>query len=106
VLAIRLGGYALDACGEDSELGPGRGPTAHDTCLWLRKLEGLADGSRELPRALASALSTLFWRLVDTTRGTALGEVDDVEWLGPFAAWWALVIDRPAMLLQLARRCR
>jgi serine/threonine-protein kinase len=25
-----------------------------------------------------------------------------VEWLGPFAAWWALVIDRPAMLLQLA----
>src|SRR5262249_59397793 len=22
--------------------------------------------------------------------------------LGPFAAWWALVIDRPAMLLQLA----
>lgn len=37
VLAIRLGGYALDACGEDSELGPGRGPTAHATCLWLRK---------------------------------------------------------------------
>ncbi len=51
--------------------------------------------------ALESALSTLFWRLVDTTRGTALGEVDDVQWLGPFAAWWALVIDRPAMLLQL-----
>jgi hypothetical protein len=46
---MRLGGYALDACGEDAELGPGRGPTAHDTCLWLRKLEGLADGSRELP---------------------------------------------------------
>jgi serine/threonine-protein kinase len=44
----------------------------------------------------------LFWRLVDTTRGTALGEVDDVRWLGPFAAWWALVIDRPAMLQQLA----
>ena len=102
VLAVRLGGYALDACGEDSDLGPGRGPTAHDTCLWLRKLEGLADDSRELPAALRSALSTLFWRLVDTTRGTALGEVDDVEWLGPFAAWWALVIDRPAMLLQLA----
>src|SRR5205823_4130484 len=36
------------------------------------------------------------------TRGTALGETDDVRWLGPFAAWWALVIDRPAMLLQLA----
>jgi eukaryotic-like serine/threonine-protein kinase len=102
VLAIRLGGYALDACGEDSDLGPGRGPTAHDTCLWLRKVEGLADGSRELPASLKGALSTLFWRLVDTTRGTALGEVDDVQWLGPFAAWWALVIDRPAMLLQLA----
>ncbi len=102
VLAIRLGGYALDACGEDTELGPGRGPTAHDTCHWLRKIHGLADGSRELPAALKAALSTLFWRLVDTTRGTALGEVDDLEWLGPFAAWWALVIDRPAMLLQLA----
>ena len=102
VLAVRLGGYALDACGEDAELGPGRGPTAHDTCLWLRKLEGLVDGSRDLPPALKGALSTLFWRLVDTTRGTALGEVDDVRWLGPFAAWWALVIDRPAVLLQLA----
>jgi serine/threonine-protein kinase len=102
VLAIRLGGYALDACGEDTELGPGRGPTAHDTCHWLRKIEGLADGSRDLPASLKAALSTLFWRLVDTTRGTALGEVDDLEWLGPFAAWWALVIDRPAMLLQLA----
>jgi serine/threonine-protein kinase len=102
VLAIRLGGYALDACGADSSLGPGRGPTAHDTCHWLRKLEGLADGSRELPPALKGALSMLFWRLVDTTRGTALGEVDDVRWLGPFAAWWALVIDRPAMLQQLA----
>jgi serine/threonine-protein kinase len=102
VLALRLGGYALDACGEDGSLGPGRGPTAHDTCLWLRKLDGLADGSRALPAALKAALSALFWRLVDTTRGTALGEVDDVRWLGPFAAWWALVIDRPAMLLQLA----
>ena len=102
VLAIRLGGYALDACGDDSSLGPGRGPTTHDTCLWLRKIEGLADGTRELPPPLRNALSALFWRLVDTTRGTALGEVDDVEWLGPFAAWWGLVIDRPAMLLQLA----
>jgi serine/threonine-protein kinase len=101
VLAIRLGGYALDACGEDGSHGPGRGPTAHETCLWLRKLEGFADGSRELPASLKGALSTLFWRLVDTTRGTALGEVDDVRWLGPFAAWWALVIDRPAVLLQL-----
>lgn len=101
VLAIRLGGYALDACGDDGSLGPGRGPTAHDTCLWLRKIAGLADGTRELPVSLAGALSTLFWRLVDTTRGTALGEVDDVRWLGPFAAWWALVIDRPAMLAQL-----
>ncbi len=102
VLAIRLGGYALDACGADADLGPGRGPTAHETCLWLRKIDGLADGSRELPAPLKGALSTLFWRLVDTTRGTALGEVDDVRWLGPFAAWWALVIDRPAQLLQLA----
>ena len=25
-----------------------------------------------------------------------------MEWLGPFAAWWALVIDRPATLQQLA----
>ena len=102
VLAVRLGSYALDACGEESLLGQGRGPTAHDTCLWLRKLEGLADGSRELPAPLKGVLSALFWRLVDTTRGTALGEVDDVRWLGPFAAWWALVIDRPAMLQQLA----
>lgn len=101
-LAVRLGGYALDACGADAELGRGRGPTAHDTCLWLRKVEGLTDGTRELPAPLKNALSALFWRLVDTTRGTALGEVDDVEWLGPFAAWWALVIDRPATLLQLA----
>jgi hypothetical protein len=104
VLAIRLGGYALDACGQDSGsgLGPGRGPTAHETCLWLRKLEGLVDGSRELPSALKAALSAILWRLVDSTRGTALGEVDDVMWLGPFAAWWALVIDRPTVLLQLA----
>jgi hypothetical protein len=102
VLAIRLGGYVLDACGEDSDLGVGRGPTVYETCSWLRKVEGLADGSRELPSALKNALSMLFWRLVDTTRGTALGEVDDVRWLGPFAAWWGLVIDRPAMLLQLA----
>ncbi len=102
VLAIRLGGYALDACGQESALGPGRGPAAHETCLWLRKLEGLVDGSRELPAALKAALSAILWRLVDSTRGTALGEVDDVRWLGPFAAWWALVIDRPAVLLQLA----
>jgi serine/threonine-protein kinase len=101
VLAMRLGGYALDACGEGAELGPGRGPTAHATCLWLRKLDGLADTSRDLPAPLKGALSTLFWRLVDSTRGTALGEVEDVRWLGPFAAWWALVIDRPATLLQL-----
>ncbi len=97
VLAIRVGGYALDAC--DDEKG---GPTAHETCLWLRKLEGLADGARDLPASLQAALGTLFWRLVDTTRGTSLGEVDDVRWLGPFAAWWALVIGRPAMLLELA----
>ncbi|MEM9069585.1 MAG: serine/threonine-protein kinase, partial [Myxococcota bacterium] len=102
VLALKLGGYALDACGEEHHLGPRRGETAHEACLWLRKLDGLVDGSRELPAPLQSALSALFWRLVDTTRGTSLGEVDDVAWLGPFAAWWALVIDRPAVLQQLA----
>lgn len=102
VLAIRLGGYALDACGEDTDLGPGSGPTAHETCLWLRKLEGLADDSREMPPALERSLSSIFWRLVDTTRGTTLGVGDDVAWLGPFAAWWALVIDRPAILGRLA----
>ena len=102
VLALRLGGYALDACGQDDGLGPGPGPAAHETCRWLRKLDGLTDRTRELSSALKGALSALFWRLVDTTRGTALGEVDDVEWLGPFAAWWGLVIDRPAVLLQLA----
>jgi len=103
VLAIRLGGYALDSCdGDDGGKTGERGPAANDTCLWLRKVEGLADGSRELPAPLQSALSALFWRLVDTTRGTALGEIDDVAWLGPFAAWWALVIDRPQVLHQLA----
>ncbi len=102
VLALKLGGYALDACGEEHHLGPGRGETAHDTCLWLRKLEGLSDGSRTMPPSVQSSLSALFWRLVDTTRGTSLGEVDDVKWLGPFAAWWGLVIDRPAILQQLA----
>ena len=55
-----------------------------------------------MPEPLTHALSSIFWRLVDTTRGTTLGMGDDVRWLGPFAAWWALVIDRPAMLLQLA----
>lgn len=101
VLAVRLGGYVLDACGEDTGLGPGRGPTAHSTCLWLRKLDGVQDASRPVAQELSDALSAVFWRLVDTTRGTALGEVDDVQWLGPFAAWWALVIDRPQMLTQL-----
>lgn len=102
VLALKLGGYALDATGDaERDLGE-RGPVAHATCLWLRKLDGLVDGTREMPSPLQGALSSLFWRLVDTTRGTALGEVDDVQWLGPFAAWWALVIDRPAILQQLA----
>ena len=78
VLALKLGGYALDANGAEQDLGPGRGETAHETCLWLRKLDGL-DGSREVPPALQSALSAIFWRLVDVTRGTSLGEVDDVS---------------------------
>lgn len=101
IVALKLGGYALDACGAERDLGPRRGQAAHDICLWLRKLQGLVDGSRELPDALRPSLSALFWRLVDTTRGTSLGEVDDIEWLGPFAAWWALVIDRPTVLQQL-----
>jgi serine/threonine-protein kinase len=102
VLAIRLGGYALDACGLDSDLGNGLGPVAHATCRWLRKLDGFVDGTRILPSSLSNALSSLFWRLVDVTRGSALGELDDTEWLGPFAAWWGLVIDRPQLLIQLA----
>ncbi len=101
VLALRLGGYALDACGED-KFGPHSGRAAHDTCLWLRKLQGLADESRQMPPPLETALSAIFWRLVDTARGTTLGVGDDVAWLGPFAAWWALVIDRPKMLTRLA----
>ena len=101
VLALRLGGYALDACGED-KFGPRAGQAAHDTCLWLRKLQGLADESRLMPASLETALSAIFWRLVDTARGTTLGVGDDVAWLGPFAAWWALVIDRPKMLERLA----
>ncbi len=102
VLALRLGGYALDACDEDGAFGVARGPTAQETCLWLKKLDGLVEGEREMPPGLSTALSSLFWRLVDTTRGTALGEVDDIAWLGPFAAWWAVVIDRPAVLVELA----
>jgi hypothetical protein len=101
VLAIQLGGYALDACGEEPDLGPGRGPTVHHTCKWLRTVEGLTDGSRELPAALKQALAGLLWRMVDCTRGTSLGEVDDVRWLGPFAAWWSLVIARSSVLHQL-----
>ena len=66
VLAIRLGGYALDATEDDEELGPGRGPTAHDTCQWLRKLDGLADGSREFPPPLKNALSALFLAALST----------------------------------------
>ncbi|MDP3275816.1 MAG: serine/threonine-protein kinase [Deltaproteobacteria bacterium] len=102
VLAVQLGGYALDALGEEPKLGVGRGPAAHHTCIWLREIQGLEDGSRELPGPLKQALSALLWRLVDVTRGTSLGAVDDVAWLGPFAAWWALVIDRPSMIAQLA----
>jgi serine/threonine-protein kinase len=99
VLAVRLGGYALDAASGD-ELASGR--AAHDTCLWLRRLDGLVTGERAFAPALSDALASLFWRLVDVTRGTALGEVDDAEWLGPFAAWWALVVDRPTVLTKLA----
>jgi serine/threonine-protein kinase len=101
ILALRLGGYALDACGEGADVGPGRGATAHEICLWLRKVEGLGDGARVMPQPLKASLSAVFWRLVDTTRGAALGEIDDARWLGPFAAWWALVIDRPGTLRAL-----
>jgi len=104
VLALTLGGCVLDAGADASDLtSRGGGTTAHHTCLWLRKLEGLSDGSRTFPPILERALSEVFWRLVDTTRGTTRGiDDDDVEWLGPFAAWWALVIDRPAVLQRLA----
>ncbi|MEM9457455.1 MAG: serine/threonine-protein kinase [Myxococcota bacterium] len=104
VLALMLGGYALDAGVDPLDLTRrGAGTTAHATCLWLRKLEGLSDGSRSFPPVLERALSELFWRLVDTTRGTTRGiDDDDEQWLGPFAAWWALVIDRPTVLLRLA----
>ncbi|MCA9706517.1 MAG: serine/threonine protein kinase [Myxococcales bacterium] len=104
MLALTLGGYALDAGIDPADpTRRGAGTTAHATCLWLRKLEGLSDGSRDFPPALERALSELFWRLVDATRGTTRGiDDDDEEWLGPFAAWWALVIDRPAVLLRLA----
>ncbi|MEM6992933.1 MAG: protein kinase, partial [Myxococcota bacterium] len=104
VLALTLGGYVLDAGSDPSDpVSRGGGPTAHLTCRWLRKLEGLSDGSRAFPPELERALSEVFWRLVDSTRGTARGiDDDDIEWLGPFAAWWALVIDRPAVLRRLA----
>ena len=76
------------------DLGPGaRADRPRCTrVLWLRKVEGLADGTRTLPAPLEGALSTpLLAALVDTTRGTALGEVGTTSaWLGPFAAWWAL----------------
>jgi len=97
-LALVLGGYALDCASSDPS---SSGSVARETCRWLQKLEGVANGSRQLPEALRLELSALFWRLVDTTRGTALGAVDDVEWLGPFAAWWALVLDQPTLLTQL-----
>ena len=103
VLAIRLGGYALDACGEDAELGPGRGPTAHDTCLWLRKLEGLADGIARAPAGAQGRAQRRSSGASSTRRAAPRSARSTTcEWLGPFAAWWALVIDRPAMLLQLA----
>ncbi len=101
IVALRLGGYALDACGDGADVGPGRGNTAHGICLWLRRIDGLGDGARALPQPLRASLSALFWRLVDTTRGASLGEIEDVRWLGPFAAWWALVIDRPGTLRAL-----
>lgn len=104
VLALTLGGYVLDAGADPSDPTLGAdGSIAHATCLWLRKLEGLSDGSRTFPPVLERALADLFWRLVDITRGTTRGiDDDDEEWLGPFAAWWALVIDRPAVLRRLA----
>jgi hypothetical protein len=104
VLALTLGGYALDVGTDAADATRrGSGSTAHLTCLWLRKLEGLSDGSRTFPPVLERALAEVFWRLVDTTRGTMRGvDDDDEEWLGPFAAWWALVIDRPAVLRRLA----
>lgn len=99
VLAIRLGSYALDAYAHDDVR---KGAVAHQACGWLRKVNGLTTGTRTVSPGLQSALAGLLWRLVDTTRGTSLGELEDLQWLGPFAAWWALVIDRPAVLRALA----
>ena len=83
--------------------GPVAGPTAHDTCLWLRKLEGLADGSRELPAPLKGGARARSSGASSTRRaGRRSARSTTCAGSGPFAAWWALVIDRPAMLLQLA----
>lgn len=102
IVALEVAGYSLDACVEESGLAGAQGSQAHAICRWLIKLEGTSGGTQGFSDPLQRALSSLFWRLVDTTRGTALGAVDDVEWLGPFATWWALVIEKPGMLIQLA----
>lgn len=102
IVALELAGYSLDACVEEAGLKEFQGSQAHAVCRFVTKLEGMNDGSAPPSEELRRALSALFWRLVDSTRGTALGAVDDVEWLGPFSAWWALVIEKPEMLIQLA----
>ncbi|MDW8361383.1 MAG: serine/threonine-protein kinase [Myxococcales bacterium] len=99
--ALRVGSYVLDALGEGGATDRSRGAAAFDACRWLRQLDPARDRGAGT-EAFRRALSGLFWRLVDGTQGTALGEVDDVEWLGPFAAWWGLVVDRPAVLRALA----
>lgn len=102
IVALELAGYSLDACVEEAGLKELQGSQAHAICRFVTKLEGMNDSGAQPTEELQRALSALFWRLVDSTRGTALGAVDDVEWLGPFSAWWALVIEKPQMLIQLA----
>ena len=77
------------------------------------------DGARHLPLAAqARGARRRFARAPGVARGGARARCSGAwstrraarrsarsttsRWLGPFAAWWALVIDRPAMLVKLA----
>ena len=99
VLAIRLGGYALDACGEDSDLGPGPRP---DRARHLPLAPQARGPRRRLARAPAPLEGGARARSsgASSTRRAARRSARSTTCAGsgPFAAWWALVIDRPAML--------
>jgi hypothetical protein len=93
VLAIRLGGYALDACGEDrtSVRGAARRRTTRASGCARSTASRTARASSPGPeRALFAVLAL---RRHHARHGPGRGRRR--EWLGPFAAWWALVIDRP-----------